>query len=867
MNGKGAISFTITAPTQGRTEEDYWTDYDLPSITKITVERSEGYSSDPVIVATFDDVTLGGTYTFVDDDETLKVGTEYTYTAYAYNGDIQGNRQNEYVKFGLTPSTPDSPVLTPSEDESSVTVTYKCPKAQYSPDYWSDPVPFPEGVTYTKIVLFQQGASYSDPEVILESHENPQPEQEFSYVDTNVKNGYNNYYVRVYCNFGESSYSSNRIFLGEDYPCKPSSIDAQLKEDGTVLITWTEPEKGYNDGHLDKSKLEYAVYRTEQYGSNPQLIAEHIKECQYVDDFADLTAERIVYYRVQPSVEGVETPQYTYNYIETSTGLVAGPAAPVPFTESFNNCTNKYNKNYDRLWVSNFDYASFSDYYIRNDVTIEIGGQYYYLKAGVQGGTDEDELGADAFFYVTPSRWYQDLNPGTLTSGSISLANATNPVFSFYYVPINDNSGKISVLVNKGEFDAEGNELWDEVYELSCDDPNAEPGVLTTQFNWTKVDVPFSAYAGEEKVKVRFQFQFATVENRNAMVIDEIRMDDYPAVTGLSADAEGEDGIKLTWSLPESAGDKSVEYNVYLGEQKVATVETPEYVYTGSEQGESYNFSVEAVYKDHNITSPKCEAVEYIVPVTWFVASEIKYSVDGDNVSAREFQGEGDELLIPASVEYKGKQYNVVSVAPEMVRGNDMLKSVVVEAALETIPENFAYGCTALESVTFPEALTEIGTKAFFGCVALGNPELPASLVKIDASAFEHCEAITELSFGENLEEIGSAAFKGCKNLAKVTFTTAVPPTVAADAFEGIAESCNGSCPEGSIEAYESVEGLNPIDFSLTAVAGVNIDGAVAVEYYTLDGHRVAAPVQGNVTIAKVKYADGKVRTLKVTVK
>ena len=862
-NGKGYIKLDIKAPAQGQ-DADY-NSFDLTSLSYIKVTRQKGWSQDPVTIKELTPVTPGDEYVIEDKDESLEIGQQYIYYVTAYNGEVEGMSQSAYVTFGITPKTPDMPELTAEGSDGPVTVKYACPAAETG-GWYDDPAPFPEGVNYTRIVLYQIGSESN--EVILDSHDNPTPGQEFIYIHNDVQNGHNTYYVRTETNFGESNYSSASIFLGEDYPERLKNLEAKMQADGTVLLTWDEPENGYNGGHLDKEKLEYTVWRTSSsYGDNKELIAEHVKECRFVDELTDVTEERMAYYRVQPSVEGIETPQYTYNYAETSTGFMVGPPSALPFTESFNSGT-KYSKATDRLWISDFSYNSFSDSYIRNDQSITVGpNASITLLAGVDGGIKEDELGPDNYFYVSASPWSQSLEPGYLSSGNITLKDATNPIASFYIVPVNDNSGSVTLQVNKGEFDSEQNEVWDDVHVQSYDDPELEEGVISTEANWTKISVPLAAYAGNEKVKIRFKFQYATTENRYPMPFDAVCIDDYPAVTGLAAEPDGETGLKLTWSLPESAGGKNVEYNVYLNDEKITTVDATEYTYNGLEQGESYSFSIEAVYTDTDVTAPKCEPLVYDVAVTSFVVDDVRYAVENDNVSAREYVGEDGSVTIPEKVEYKGKEYTVVSMAPEMLRGNDAVKSITIEAALDEIPENFAYGCTALEAVSLPSSLKKIASKAFFGCVSLNNPAMPAALESIEASAFEHCEAITEVAFGENLSEIGAAAFKGCISLAKVIFSTVTPPAVADDAFEGIADECKGECPEGSETDYRAVEGLKPIAFGTSMVSGIYADGAVSIDYYSLDGNRISGPAHGKVSIARIRYADGTIKTMKVSVK
>lgn len=85
-------------------------------------------------------------------------------------------------------------------------------------------------------------------------------------------------------------------------------------------------------------------------------------------------------------------------------------------------------------------------------------------------------------------------------------------------------------------------------------------------------------YAGTEKCKVRLAFKYALPKDlRYTMLFDELKIDDYPAATDLNVERANNGDLNLTWSLPESAGEKAVTYNVYLNGEKVA--ETNETTY------------------------------------------------------------------------------------------------------------------------------------------------------------------------------------------------------------------------------------------------------------------------------------------------
>ncbi len=854
------LRLSVTAPTEGRNDD--WIYSDLAGIDSLLLYRdADSWYDDPTLLATWTNVEPGATLTYEDKDEDLVKGKEYTYEAVAFVGSKRGNTGYAYATLGIKPITPNRPTLEPTGTGVPVTVKYTCPEALSQKNYYSDPEPLPDGVTYEKLILSRRASGV---EVMLETQENPVPGTEYTYIDNDAPDGNNTYYLKTVTFVGESDQASASIFLGLDYPSAPSRLSA-TEADGKVTVTWEAPSAGYNGGVLDQSKVRYAVYRKSgSYDTNPKLLADDVVECSYTDDLADITAEQMVYYRVR-AYNDVEAPANAYNYAETYNGIMVGPPAPLPFRETFN-AGNKFNKSFDKMWETDFSWESFSNYYIRNtDQTINVGGDAeLHIAAGVDGGSNDDEAGADGFFYVTPAVYYYNCGEGYLTSGNLSFATATNPYVSFWYVPVNNSTGTVAVEVNK-----DGENKWREVSVVSYDDPELDEQAVSTSLEWKKVYIPMPDYSGVEKAKVRLRFKYTDSRNfRYAMLLDEVNIDDYPAVTGLTVERSDVAVLDLSWSLPESAGDKKVAYNIYLGDEKIATVGDNKYSYTGAEQGEIYSFSVEAVYDDGDVTAPKSAPAVYDYALTSFTIDGCTYNVYDDNVSLAAYIGESESVTIPASVEYKNRKFDVVELLVSVFKGNRTVKEVNIDAQINEIPVEFLYGCVSLTSVRIPETVVNVDDKAFFGCAKLESIELPSSVSRIGDSSFEH-SGLKSMNFPQSLTEIGSAAFRYCSDLSEVRFAADVPPTVGAGAFAEISDPCLGYCPDASLEAYKAVEEMSPITFYTTGLEDIIGDGGdvVSTEIYTLSGVRVVEPASGQVVIVRIRYADGSVRTEKTVVR
>lgn len=808
------LHFTVTAPTDLKTPDWDYIDYDGKFDKLELLREAESYWDDPIVIKEWTDVDAGAVFEFDDKDPSLKKGEDYTYYAVATRQEKSGDCKYAYVMLGMKPIDPDNPVLEPTGKGAPVTVKYTCPALERKVGYW-DSEPMPDGVTYDKIILSRSSGGN---EIELESHDNPTPGQEFSYIDNDAPNGTSRYMVKTITFVGESDQSSTSIFLGDDYPAAPSNVVA-VEVDGKVKVTWDAPTEGYNGGVLDLSKVKYSVYRKlGSYDNNPKLLSDNVTECEYIDDLADLTSEQTVYYHIIPHND-VQAPDNTYNYADSYGGLLVGPPAALPFHETFNN-GSKFNKNFANTWISDFAWDSFNQYYVKNDQSIDVGNETTLeLLAGVDGGTNDDETGPDAYFYVSPATYYETCNDGYLTSGNLTFANATNPYATMYIVPINNSTGTVSLQISTGQPDDEGNPLWNTVETISFDDPDLDESAATTELKWKKCIIPMTEYAGTEKCKVRLAFKYALPKDlRYTMLFDELKIDDYPAATDLNV-----------------------------------------------EQGESYSFEVEAAYGD--ITAPKTEPAVFTVDLTSFTVNDLTYQVDGDNVALSAYAGNEESVTIPATVSYKEREFTVNNLNVSVFKGNRNLKSINIEANVTEIPVEFLYGCVALNEVILPATVEIVEDKAFFGCAALESISLPSALTTIGASAFEHA-GLKEVAFGENLTEIKANAFRYCSNLAKVKFTTAVPPAVGTDAFAEIANPCIGDCPVESIEAYKNVAELSTITFPMSGINGISADPNVkSIEYFNVRGERIDSPAKGEVTIVRATMLNGTVKTRKQIIK
>lgn len=104
------------------------------------------------------------------------------------------------------------------------------------------------------------------------------------------------------------------------------------------------------------------------------------------------------------------------------------------------------------------------------------------------------------------------------------------------------------------------------------------------------------------------------------------------------------------------------------------------------------------------------------------------------------------DIIIPETVTYEGKQYNVTSI------GNCAFQN-----------------CFDLSSVTIPNSVTSIGALAFSKCTGLTSVTIPNSVTSIGSCAFQDCSSLASVSIPNSMSTINLSTFYGCKKLTSVT--------------------------------------------------------------------------------------------------
>ena len=136
--------------------------------------------------------------------------------------------------------------------------------------------------------------------------------------------------------------------------------------------------------------------------------------------------------------------------------------------------------------------------------------------------------------------------------------------------------------------------------------------------------------------------------------------------------------------------------------------------------------------------------------------------------------GYSGKVVIPKTVTYGGKDYNVTSIGEWAFSNCSGLTSVTIPNSVTSIGWYAFSGCSGLTSVTIPNSVTSIGESAFYGCSGLTSVTIPNSVTSIGGSAFSYCTALTSVTIPNSVTSIGESAFRGCSGLTSVTIPNSV---------------------------------------------------------------------------------------------
>ncbi len=313
------------------------------------------------------------------------------------------------------------------------------------------------------------------------------------------------------------------------------------------------------------------------------------------------------------------------------------------------------------------------------------------------------------------------------------------------------------------------------------------------------------------------------------------------------------------------------------------------YVPQGS--GDAYK-AAEGWSKCKNIV--ECENVPIIFAVDGYCYKSGTTLSSSAEVSIRPLKkNDIGAIVIPSSVTYNSKTYNVTSIRECAFDECSSLTSITLPESLTSIGECAFRDCSSLTSITIPEGVKAIGDGVFVGCRSLSSIYIPKNVTSIGDNAFRFCtslqtilvdnynpsyssykgvlcnkdktvllavpgklttfdiwegvtsigccafssEALTSVTIPNSVTSIGNSAFGGCSSLSSITIPEGVT-SIGDWAFWGCSSLSSITIPEGvtSIGDYAFWDGPAEIIFeSVTPPSG---KGAL----YNYDGTRILVP-------------------------
>ena len=198
---------------------------------------------------------------------------------------------------------------------------------------------------------------------------------------------------------------------------------------------------------------------------------------------------------------------------------------------------------------------------------------------------------------------------------------------------------------------------------------------------------------------------------------------------------------------------------------------------------ESYSVFDESVYENAVLKVPAGKVELFRNSEIWSKFKNIStipsYTINGINYILNEsaktaMVSPGQELysgdiVIPATVEYNGKDYTVRAMQPKAFANCQNLTSVVIDAPVSVLPDSLFNDCSSLKSVILNEGIEKIEYNAFDGCTALETIDIPQSVAFIGLQAFQDCKSLRTVTIPESVTFLGECAFEGCGNLDSVT--------------------------------------------------------------------------------------------------
>lgn len=158
------------------------------------------------------------------------------------------------------------------------------------------------------------------------------------------------------------------------------------------------------------------------------------------------------------------------------------------------------------------------------------------------------------------------------------------------------------------------------------------------------------------------------------------------------------------------------------------------------------------------------------------------------------------DVVIPATVEYREKQFKVVQIGSNAFKDCTSLTSVIIPQGVTSLPDNIFSGCTRLTNVSIPKSVNTIGVKAFYNCQSLAAVEIPAAVTVISDYLFYGCSKLASVTLPQEITSIGEYAFSDCSSLVSLTL-----PNQVVSISQYTFQNCTGLTTLGLPEGLQTI--------------------------------------------------------------
>ncbi len=148
------------------------------------------------------------------------------------------------------------------------------------------------------------------------------------------------------------------------------------------------------------------------------------------------------------------------------------------------------------------------------------------------------------------------------------------------------------------------------------------------------------------------------------------------------------------------------------------------------------------------------DGITYEVSYTYFEPYQVK---------VKECAVVPEKLVIPATVTYDGRTFDVKSIYDGVFQDAANLKEVVLPEGIWSLGNCTFQGCTSLTIVNFPSTLRNVDMGTFQGCTALKEIHIPANVQNVYSNAFKECTGLVSVYCAA--KSVSNDAFYGCSSL------------------------------------------------------------------------------------------------------